>query len=655
MRIFTAFYLLLVLFSFVDIDAAEAGEKVEVNIAVLAHREKASVYSRWQPVAEHLNQSSDSFSFKIIPLYYDELEHSVANREVTFVLTNPSSFVYLQETYGLSSPLLTLINKVAGKHLKAFGGIIFTRSDNSDVNSVDDLAGRSVAIVSKSSLGGYQMQIHEMDFQAQGISTQLSLTETGMPHDNVVNSVLSGKTQAGFVRTGVLEQLSKSGQIRLSDIKIINKQFLPGYPLLTSTRLYPEWPLSALPFTDTNITRYVVAKLLALSPEQPVSLSSRIGGFDIPANYTSVTSLMREHRLPPFDKNRDISITEVWMSYKWILILILSLFCLLGAGYILLIRTNQKLEEARHDVVTKERFLNEIIWATKAGTWIWNITTSEMIFNNMWAEMLGYRLEELRPHTFETWERHTHPDDLLKAENALRKHLAGLDDVYHCEIRMKHKKGHWVWVLTRGSVVAWDDSKNPVRMSGTHTNITERKKLEAERENYKHQLEVIARTDSLTQLYTRRHFLETASKLFDIAQRYNQPLSFMMIDADFFKQINDTYGHNAGDVVLKAIAKLLQENLRQADVLARLGGEEFGLLMPETDIAKGFSIAERIVSLAGQAHVEVEGQSITFGLSIGVSSLNDSVKNISDLMIQADRALYEAKSSGRGMAKKYTT
>ncbi len=127
----------------------------------------------------------------------------------------------------------------------------------------------------------------------------------------------------------------------------------------------------------------------------------------------------------------------------------------------------------------KER-LSHILEGTNAGTWEWNVQTGETVFNERWAEIIGYKLEEIQPVSIETWLAFLHPDDAPVSERKLNKHFAGEDDYYECEVRMKHKKGHWVWVLDRGKVISRTTDGKPLKMFGTHQDITRRKKNEEE-------------------------------------------------------------------------------------------------------------------------------------------------------------------------------
>lgn len=122
--------------------------------------------------------------------------------------------------------------------------------------------------------------------------------------------------------------------------------------------------------------------------------------------------------------------------------------------------------------------LQNIISGTDIGTWEWNIQTGGTTFNERWAEIIGYTLEELQPTNINTWISHSHTDDLKRSEDELKKHFDHQTDYYECESRMKHKDGHWVWVLDKGKVAEWDEFGKPLLMYGSHLEITQRKETE---------------------------------------------------------------------------------------------------------------------------------------------------------------------------------
>lgn len=154
----------------------------------------------------------------------------------------------------------------------------------------------------------------------------------------------------------------------------------------------------------------------------------------------------------------------------------------------------------------------------------------------------------------------------------------------------------------------------------------------------------LSKTDQLTGLYNRLHFNQLAAKEIQRTQRYQHDLSLVIMDIDFFKKINDTYGHLTGDEVLKEVSSLVQKHLRRFDVLSRWGGEEFALLLPETDLLGAVKVAEKIQLLVREY---VFNQSISLTLSFGIATYQEGMKEVEDLILIADRHLYTAKNTGR--------
>ena len=131
------------------------------------------------------------------------------------------------------------------------------------------------------------------------------------------------------------------------------------------------------------------------------------------------------------------------------------------------------------DEFDEKESLKNILWGTGVGTWEWNVQTGETRFNQRWAEIVGYQLEELQPTTIDTWMSFAHPEDLKESEQKLNAHFQGEVDYYECEARMHHRKGHWIWVLDRGRVVTRTENGEPEWVAGTHLDITHRKRTEA--------------------------------------------------------------------------------------------------------------------------------------------------------------------------------
>lgn len=207
-------------------------------------------------------------------------------------------------------------------------------------------------------------------------------------------------------------------------------------------------------------------------------------------------------------------------------------------------------------------------------------------------------------------------------------------------------KGTHRWLDTH-AVPMRDANGRITGLLGVTRDITARKLVDRE-------LKQLAQTDFLTNLANRRHFMELAEQELSRTLRYGGPLSVLMLDVDHFKNINDTYGHKIGDLVLQKFGGLVRHTLRDVDAVGRVGGEEFAVVLPQTDGQHALEVAERLCRLT--AHTEValdQGRPLHFTVSIGITTLAGASSNIDTLLSQADQALYEAKHSGRNKVCAY--
>lgn len=167
------------------------------------------------------------------------------------------------------------------------------------------------------------------------------------------------------------------------------------------------------------------------------------------------------------------------------------------------------------------------------------------------------------------------------------------------------------------------------------------------------QLQQLSRTDRLTGLYNRGHWEESLKVAYARHQRYGNATSLVMLDIDHFKRVNDTYGHQAGDKVIEEVARLIHEHVRETDVAGRYGGEEFGVVLSDTDKTGGRVFAERLRKAVEGLEVLHNGQSIRFTISLGVADLSQPSINYADLIAWADHALFASKKAGRNRVTVY--
>jgi diguanylate cyclase (GGDEF)-like protein/PAS domain S-box-containing protein len=284
--------------------------------------------------------------------------------------------------------------------------------------------------------------------------------------------------------------------------------------------------------------------------------------------------------------------------------------------------------------------LNSIIESTDAGTWEWNIQTNELIINERWASMVGYTIEELKPISTQTWFRILHEADHEKFQRAFQSHALGKTSFYSADLRLKHKQGHDIWIRDHGKVVTHTEEGEPEWFSGTHIDITQQKELELE-------LLKQSRIDSLTGLANRRYFIEQIERAISRSKRTSSPLSLLIIDVDLFKRINDQFGHSTGDRALERLAKIMSEGVRSSDLVARIGGEEFAIMLPDTSINDAFKLAETIKAAVNSEPIRLTDIQLSLSITIGVSSLSDENETWSSLYSSADNAMYRGKKDGR--------
>ncbi len=258
----------------------------------------------------------------------------------------------------------------------------------------------------------------------------------------------------------------------------------------------------------------------------------------------------------------------------------------------------------------------------------WN-AGAEIIFGYNAAEMLGQSMRTL------------FPKGLLNEEDSMLARIRRGEQIKNFETVRLRKDGALVDVSVTISPIR-DGAGNVVGVSTIARDISEQKRMELELKRQAH-------VDYLTGVSNRRHFMEQAEQEFGRAARYDTPLSLFMLDIDFFKRINDSYGHKAGDAVLKKLADVCRKTLREVDIVGRVGGEEFAIMLPETGLDEAVEIAERLREAIAVADVPLDGDGVSlhFTVSIGVTALTQGASNIDALMNRADKAMYKAKESGR--------
>lgn len=317
----------------------------------------------------------------------------------------------------------------------------------------------------------------------------------------------------------------------------------------------------------------------------------------------------------------------------------------------------RRLERTEAVLAEDRQYLTNVLDGTAAGTWDLDIASDRLAVNERWAQMLGRRRAELEPITGKTWQALCHPDDIAPAQDALQRHLSGELERFTAEFRLRHADGHWVWVQSAGCVFGRDAQGRPLRVAGTHMDISARKADEQRLHDdaralaaANRQLRDLAILDALTGAFNRRHFNDVCLAALEGAQR-GEAVALCMLDIDHFKAYNDHYGHQAGDTVLQAVARTLKGSLkRSTDALFRLGGEEFGVIFSaeSAEAARQFASQLRAALHALElphARSPVGWVTASFGLAWWEAPTTGLTPEA--MYAAADAALYEAKRGGR--------
>ena len=287
---------------------------------------------------------------------------------------------------------------------------------------------------------------------------------------------------------------------------------------------------------------------------------------------------------------------------------------------------------------TRERF-NAVFSHAPIGMALVSTTGEFMMVNEALCTLVGYAEDDLLSASFQGI---THPHDLEADLAYVQQMLEGQRGNYQMEKRYLHAEGHIVWVLLSVSLVRSAEGE-PLYFVSQIMDINERKKQEEE-------LRAAASTDPLTGLMNRRGFEEALNRQLAFSLRHGSPGALLLIDIDGFKAVNDEAGHHTGDELLKGIAGALADALRTSDVVARVGGDEFAVILGEASAERAGSVAERMVESAGEIAVpDHNGGVIGRTISAGVTPFDgEAARSSRELLIAADQAMYRAKAAGGG-------
>ncbi len=278
--------------------------------------------------------------------------------------------------------------------------------------------------------------------------------------------------------------------------------------------------------------------------------------------------------------------------------------------------------------------------AANDGLWEWELGTGRAYFSARFCELLGFKPTDFGPHIDE-WLKRVHPDDIEELHGAIDGHLHGKGTRLEHDHRLMCADGGYVWVHVRGIASAAEGAR-PTLLTGWTTDISARKSAE-------HDLRFHAFRDPLTGLANRSLFTDRLRQaVLRCRERNGTNIAVLLIDLDRFKRVNDSLGHSAGDGLLLAVAARLRGCVRSEDTVARLGADEFALLIQDVTLSEdAIEIAGRVRNVVLEP-VLIKGRPVTSGCSIGIVVTSTRDLSPADILRHADTAMYRAKAQGRG-------
>ncbi len=300
-----------------------------VTLGVLAYHAPETLAVKYRPLLDYLSAQLGGTPVRLEVLDAPTLAGAVANHRVDLVLTTPTQYLALRSDNSLTGALATLARQQGGHVTQAMGGVVVVAADRNDLQRLQDLRGRRIGVPTLAALGGFQapaLELRAVGVDIEPRTSRVAGATAKTPSrielrilktdEAIIKAVLGGDVDAGFLRTGSIEALAATGELDLSRLRVLNRQRLGDFPWAASTRLYPDWPLAALPTLDPTLTRRITAALMALEPDHPAVQAADLAGFAPPADYSGVEELARTLRLPPYDSVPSLTWREFILQHR---------------------------------------------------------------------------------------------------------------------------------------------------------------------------------------------------------------------------------------------------------------------------------------------------------------------------------------------------
>ncbi|MBD3181039.1 MEKHLA domain-containing protein [Candidatus Poribacteria bacterium] len=477
----TILCLLIIIFVF----ASECLAQKEIKIGVLAKRGIKKCYEQWFPTAEYLSRELPQYKFSILPLYFNEINSTVADGKIDFILCNPSMYVELEKLYGITR-IATLINLHQKGSYTKFGGVIFSLK-SSNIKEIKDLKGKRFAAVDKTSLGGWHAAWRELKRGGIDPYKHFSRLRFMGTHDAVVYAVRDNFVDVGTIRTDTLERMSEEGKITLEDYQIIHTSKKVGNPpFIYSTRLYPEWPFAKLYHISDDFAKTVTIALLNIHIDSAAAKAAKCSGWTVPLNYQTIHECLKELRVGIYRDYGKLTLSLLLRhQWHWLLITtVLLISMIITTIYVMrlnrgLKRTRKKLKKELSDHKQTEVKLRESESKYRdlfenASDIIQSVSPDGKFqyVNRAWMEILGYTEEEVKELNLSDI---IHPDFIEKCMKVFEKVMSGAN-IDKVEAVFISKDGREI--IVEGSVSCKMQNGKPLSTRGIFRDVTSSRKAQ---------------------------------------------------------------------------------------------------------------------------------------------------------------------------------
>ncbi len=546
-----------------------------LRLGIPANQPAEELRRQWQPLADYLSRSLGGQRLELQILDQEQMREALNGNGLDFMLGGPVDLIKQRENSVMTSVLATLVRSENGEPVPVFGGAIIRRKERTDIRQLSDLPGKRIVATGQEYIGSYAASLREI--KDAGIAIEaLRVRLLGQPFSRVVDAVLNGEADVGFVRTGLIEELERSGKLPLDRLEVINRQGFTGFPFSASTRLYPEYPFIALTHTDPRIVRQITIALLSLKPDDTAARAAGIHGFNPPADYLPVDQALRELRLPPYESPPHVRWEDVWQRYQNLI-----LFAALAGSAILLLLFNLSLrngqllaarrdsESANRDLARERGMLKTLVQTLPDLVWLKDPEGVYLACNPAFEHFFGAREAEIVGKS---------DYDFVSQEMAdfFRRH-----DQEAVAANAPKKNEEWVTYARDGRRVLLETVKVPMYdgngkllgVLGVSRDITERRRTQEELERHRYHLEDL--------IENRTRQLEIAC---DEAQAANRAKSAFL--ANMSHEIRTPLNAITGMAHMMRRYGLPTEQLERLDKIDRAGQHLLGVVNNVLDLSK---------------------------------------------------------------------